>query len=122
MILIIEFSFSVPSGKPRILSVEGQSLIDFTMPVEEGGTLTLLCETIGGEPLPRLTWWKGGGNTLVDSSTEYIDKKGKVVRNRLVMKNMQRNHQGEKLTCKSSNTNLTASPTTSLNVQMICKF
>ena len=114
--------FSVPSGKPRIISVEGQPLIDFTMPVEEGGSLTLLCETIGGEPLPRLTWWKGGGNKLVDSSTEYIDKKGKVVRNRLVMKNMQRNHQGEKLTCKSSNTNLTASPTTSVNVQMICKF
>ena len=92
------------------------------MPVEEGGTLTLLCETIGGEPLPRLTWWKGNGKTLIDSSTEYVDSKGKVVRNRLAMKNMQRNHHGEKLSCKSSNTNLTASPSTSLNVEMICKF
>ena len=114
-------NLTVPSGKPQILSSEGKELVGFTMPVEEGSTLTLLCETIGGEPLPRLTWWKGGGSTLVDSSTDYVDSKGKVVRNRLVMKNMQRNHQGEKLTCKSSNTNLTASPTTSVNVQMICK-
>ena len=122
MILIHKTNFSVPSSKPRILSPDGQPLIDYTMPVEEGGTLTLLCETIGGEPLPRLTWWKGSGKTLIDSSTEYVDSKGKVVRNRLVMKNMQRNHHGEKLTCKSSNTNLTASPSTSLNVEMICKF
>ena len=114
--------FTVPSTKPRILSPDGQALIDYTMPIEEGGTLTLLCETIGGEPLPRLTWWKGGGSTMIDSSTEYVDSKGTVVRNRLVMKNMQRNNHGEKLTCKSSNTNLTASPTTSVNVQMICKY
>ena len=63
-------------------------MIDFTIPVEEGGTLTLLCETIGGEPLPRLTWWKGSGTKLIDSTTEYIDSQGKVVRNRLIMKNM----------------------------------
>ena len=97
-------------------------MIDFTIPVEEGGTLTLLCETIGGEPLPRLTWWKGSGTKLIDSTTEYIDSQGKVVRNRLIMKNMQRSNQGEKLMCKSSNTNLTMSPSTSVAVQMICKF
>ena len=120
--IISVLSISVPSTKPRILSSDGQPLIDFTLPVEEGSSLTLQCETIGGEPLPRLTWWKGGGTKLIDSSTEYVDSKGKIVRNMLIMKNMQRSNHGEKLTCKSVNSNLTTSPSTSVAVQMICKY
>ena len=51
---------------------EGQVLFDLTRPVEEGHGVTLVCETMGGDPLPRLSWWRG--STLVDNVMEYSDK------------------------------------------------
>jgi hypothetical protein len=50
---------SVPPSTPIIRSEHGKLLDKVSEPVQEGSTLTLICETQGGEPLPRLTWKRG---------------------------------------------------------------
>ena len=77
LIFCVTFVFiAVPSDPPQIRQMsndgEGQVLFDLTRPVEEGHGLTLVCETTGGDPLPRLSWWRG--STLVDNLMEYSDK------------------------------------------------
>ena len=39
-----------------ILSDSGRVLIEASDYVREGATAAMVCETTGGDPLPRLTW------------------------------------------------------------------
>ena len=67
-----------------IRSEHGKVLDKFSDPVREGSTLTLICETQGGEPLPRLTWKRGQSvlddvveEVLVENELGQIWKQGK---------------------------------------------
>jgi hypothetical protein len=53
----------------------GKSLHDYSDPVREGSTATLVCETVGGDPLPRISWWRG--KTIVDDVVEEVDAKAR---------------------------------------------
>ena len=45
---------SVPPARPRIVSrATGKVFHEWTEPVREGATATIVCETVGGDPLPR---------------------------------------------------------------------
>ncbi|CAB4060166.1 unnamed protein product [Lepeophtheirus salmonis] len=89
-----------------------------TNPVREDSTLVLVCETIGGDPLPRLTWWKN--NQILDNGVEEIDSKTLKVRNILRLPNLKRSHHASTLTCRASNTNLTSPVSSSLKINMVC--
>jgi hypothetical protein len=88
-------------------------------PVQEGTTLTLICESQGGEPLPRLTWKRG--QTILDDVVEEIDTQNRVVRNYLKLPSLHRRDHGDILTCQASNTNLSAPAITFVTVNMVCK-
>lgn len=47
----------VPPSRPVIMSESGHSLVETSKHLMEGATAVLICETIGGDPLPRLTWY-----------------------------------------------------------------
>ena len=111
---------SAPPGLPSIRSESGKTLIDYTEPVTEGGSLTMICETTGGDPLPRVSWWRG--TRLVDDIVDEVDSKVFRVRNSLRMVNLQRKDQGERITCKASNTNMTEPVETSIAINMVCKY
>ncbi len=88
--------------------------------MQEGSTLTLICETQGGEPLPRLTWKRG--QILLDDVVEEVDPQNRVVRNYLKMPSLHRRDHDEVLSCLASNTNLTDPTITYININMVCKF
>jgi hypothetical protein len=111
--------FSAPPGPPIIRSESSKVLLDYTEPVTEGGSLTMICETLGGDPLPRVSWWRG--TRLIDDIVDEVDAKTSRVRNSLRVVNLQRKDQGERLTCKASNTNLTEPVETSIAINMVCK-
>jgi len=113
----IDLQLIIPSDPPQIFTGDGQLLLDTTRPVEERHGLTLVCETNGGDPLPRLSWWRG--KSLVDNMMEYVDKKGRKVKNTLVLNNLQRSNQGEKITCKAVNTNLTSPLKATVAINMV---
>lgn len=68
--LFFFFSFSAPPGPPAIKSETGKILLDYTEPVTEGGSLTMICETLGGDPLPRVSWWRG--TRLIDDIVDEV--------------------------------------------------
>ena len=47
----------VPPQKPKIYLDNGLSVMD-RLVVKENQSLSLTCESVGGSPLPELTWWK----------------------------------------------------------------
>ncbi len=93
---------------------------DFSDPVREGSTATLVCETVGGHPLPRISWWRG--KALLDDVVEEVDAKTRRVRNTLRLPNVGRREHGHRLTCRASNTNLTRPVETSIKINMVCKY
>ena len=66
-------------------------MLDYTEPVTEGGSLTMICETLGGDPLPRVSWWRG--TRLIDDIVDEVDAKSARVRNSLRILNLQRKDQ-----------------------------
>ena len=62
---LIDLVVIIPPRKPQIYLDNGLAVED-TYSVKENQTIQLTCESVGGHPLPRLTWWKDG--ELIDSS------------------------------------------------------
>ena len=110
----------VPPSAPIIRSEHGKMLDKVSEPVQEGSTLTLICETQGGSPLPRLTWKRG--QVILDDVVEEVDTQNRVVRNYLKMPSLHRQDHDDVLSCLASNTNLTWTPlVTYININMVCK-
>ena len=114
------FCFSVPPTSPLIRSEHGKVLDKFSDPVREGSTLTLICETQGGEPLPRLTWKRG--QSVLDDVVEEVDTQNRVVRNYLKLPSLKRQDHDDVLACLASNTNLSVPLITYININMVCKW
>ena len=110
----------MPPSAPLIRSEHGKSLDKVSEPVQEGSTLTLICETQGGEPLPRLTWKRG--QATLDDVVEEVDPQNRVVRNYLKMRSLHRKDHDDVLSCLASNTNLTTPQITYININMVCKY
>ena len=107
----------IKSGTSGRVLVEG-----LTDPTTENAQLSLVCESTGGSPPPRLTWYRD--KAVVDDVVEEVDAgrdRGRV-RNTLRMRPLRRGDQGQDLTCKAANTNLTAPAETSVKINMVCKY
>ncbi|CAG0879413.1 unnamed protein product [Darwinula stevensoni] len=88
----------VPPEKPKILYLNGTRAETVVGPYNEGEALYLVCETIGGEPLPNVTWTRGGKE--VDATSEIL---GSRVINRLEIQSLTREHFESVLTCEATN-------------------
>ena len=65
----LNLTIIVPPEKPILRNRNGQVLSTYEVgPFEVGQDLEIDCEVIGGDPLPKVTWWQSG--TLYDSSDE----------------------------------------------------
>ncbi|XP_068232418.1 neural cell adhesion molecule 2-like isoform X1 [Palaemon carinicauda] len=93
------------------LNVEARTLVG---PFNEGDDLRLICRASGGSPPPRVTWWEG--DTLLDMTSEVstLDQ----VSNTLFVPRLTRQDLDRTLTCKASNTNLTAPLVTTVSLDM----
>ena len=74
--------------------------------------------SFSGNPLPRLTWYKSG--SLIDETYDILSNG--TVRNEITFHSIERSFLRTKLTCEASNTNLTRPTSTTVNVDMNCKF
>ena len=114
--------FIVPPPPPVIRSSSGRVLLDMTEPMRENSMASLVCQSIGGDPLPRLTWWDLNTNSILDDVVEKVDAKSFKVQNRLRLKGLSRDDDGRMLACRAMNTNLTNPITTKVKINMVCKY
>ena len=63
---VIDLTVIVPSSDPRIF--QSGKLIDRWLEVKENQSLSLSCESVGGDPLPNITWWQD--SNLLDQTYE----------------------------------------------------
>ena len=67
----LNLTIIVPPEKPILRNRNGQVISTHEVgPFEVGDDLEIDCEVIGGDPLPKVTWWQSG--TLYDSSDEVL--------------------------------------------------
>lgn len=107
----------MPPHRLWIVTSLGHEAGNVVGPFQEGDTLRLRCESLGGDPTPKVTWWDGA--TLLDDQDEISS--AQQVANILVLERLRREDLHRVLTCRSNNTNLAAPLETSITIDMICK-
>jgi len=117
----IELTVIVPPDKPRIVSMSGRNAKIKHGELEifgENKNVTLKCRVSGGDPVPAVTWWKN--NILLDTSYERF---GENIVNELTLSQVRRTEQNTRLVCSATNTNLTQSVNSvlQLNIRVLPK-
>ena len=87
-------------------------------PYKIGDTIRLRCVSLGGRPLPKVTWWRD--HALLDSSDNHLqDFK---TENELILKDLSREDLHSILTCQATNNNISVPVSTSVKLDMNCKL
>nr|XP_045622514.1 hemicentin-1-like [Procambarus clarkii] len=97
-----------------ILDVSGRQVNGLIGPYPLGDTLSLTCQVTAGSPRPEVTWWHEG--SLLDGVVDEV--RGQVTHNLLTLPNLTRQHLHRVLTCRASNSNLTAPLAASVTLDM----
>ncbi|XP_043272745.1 hemicentin-1 [Venturia canescens] len=106
----INLTVIVPPNRPIILD-SIRKIPSREAKYNEGNDVNLICESHGGRPPPRLTWFLE--NTVIDESYHYNEESGVTV-NHLSYPKVGRQHLKARLVCQASNTNLVHPQTTLL--------
>ena len=109
----------VPPEKPRIYTVDDSQEVRLKLgPYNIGDTVRLRCVSLGGHPQPKVTWWRD--HALLDSSdSNQVSFK---TENELILKDLQRDDLHSILTCQASNNNISVPVSTSVKLDMNCKY
>lgn len=91
---------TVPPQRPKIYNERGEPIQSRVGPFEEGSDLVLVCVVEGGSPMPQVIW-KASGKLLTGTMVDFPYMSA--INNKLVIKNLSRNHQHAIYTCHASN-------------------
>ncbi|KAK8390984.1 hypothetical protein O3P69_016967 [Scylla paramamosain] len=107
----------VPPGDPTILSEDGKKVENILGPYNEGDTINVTCEVIGGQPSPRVSWYQE--QQVLDEKIERRDKQ--VVRNTLRLGPLTRQHLGTNYSCQAVNSDQVGPRSKEMTLQMYLK-
>ncbi|XP_042895827.1 protein turtle isoform X2 [Parasteatoda tepidariorum] len=115
---VITLKVIVPPGEPAILDEEGVQVKGMIGPYNEGDSLLIICESIGGKPRPSVTWWRE--YSLLDDTYSFIPGDN-LVRNELKISELKRHDLLAVLTCQASNNNITVPASTAITLDLNLK-
>ncbi|XP_022249744.1 hemicentin-2-like isoform X1 [Limulus polyphemus] len=113
----VKLKVIIPPRRVFIVDQDEETVESSIERLQEGDTIALTCVSVGGKPLPNVTWWKN--SKLFDDSSNIVSRDK--IRNELVIQSLQRKDDSSSLTCKSSNSNLTLPASSTVIVKMILK-
>ncbi|XP_076325593.1 B-cell receptor CD22-like isoform X6 [Tachypleus tridentatus] len=109
-----ELSIIIPPKRTIVRDTNGQVLESLVGPYNEGESLTLVCESEGGKPLPSVSWWRE--SVLLDTTYEIISKN--IVQNTLLIPMLERQHLMATFSCQATNNNQTLPQSSTVTVDM----
>jgi len=110
----VDLTVIVPPTTSVLLDEKGTEVEGKVGPYNEGATLVLTCDILGGWPSSEVTWWRDGA--VIDDTWEEISP-GKS-RNTMKLEHLNRDNLNTELECQGSNNNHTQPVITSLYVLM----
>ncbi|XP_076367025.1 protein turtle homolog B-like isoform X2 [Tachypleus tridentatus] len=114
---VIKLQVVEPPSEVIILDNKNERLSGIIGPYNEGQSLTLICQSIGGKPRPTVSWWKG--HSLLDK--DYVFLPNKIVENVLNIPKLWRYDLLTNLTCQSTNNNVTVPVSRSVSIDLNLK-
>lgn len=105
MLIIIVFLFifrsrfrSVPPDEPRIFDTHGKEITTLAGPFREGQEFFLSCQVSGGNPPPKVSWWRA--DVEIPGTSHQSIVTGAVINN-ILMRSVPRDYYATKLTCRA---------------------
>ncbi|XP_065167789.1 B-cell receptor CD22 [Atheta coriaria] len=95
----VNLTLVVQPSTPKIFDAEGKEVKHEAGPFFEGQPLFLSCQTTGGKPPPRVTWW--ANDTLLDGVVD-TGRSALTAVNQLVIPKAPRSLRGSRLECRAS--------------------
>ncbi|XP_076325205.1 protein turtle-like isoform X2 [Tachypleus tridentatus] len=111
---ISDLSVIVPPNKPVITDVNENVLESLVGPYNEGDSLTLICESEGGEPPASVTWWRD--SELLDDSFQSISRS--TVQNILIIPTLRREYLMNTFMCQATNNKQSPPASTTVTIDM----
>ncbi|XP_031784621.1 uncharacterized protein LOC100120012 isoform X4 [Nasonia vitripennis] len=125
----VNFTIIVPPLKPIIYDTKRRDMSKHLEAYPEGADLGLICEVHGGRPKPRVSWYLG--SQLINSTFEQKlvkspgtsmdsphEQSSTMITSRVTIRNLKRSHHHAKLSCRASNTQLSAPQTTTVVIEL----
>jgi len=112
---LVNLTVIVPPLTPTIFDEAGQEVVDIIGQYRVGEGVTLKCISTGGNPKPKVTWWKD--NHLHDGSyeTTYTE----AVQNTVTLRPLTRQDLGTVLSCQASNNNISVPASARVTIDML---
>lgn len=86
-------------------------------PFDEDTTLTLVCESGGGKPVAKVTWWNGS-QALAGKYSETFDEDGSGLGRNVLQVSLTRDDLGSVFTCEAENAAMTSPFVASVSVDV----
>ncbi|XP_055324550.1 B-cell receptor CD22 [Sitodiplosis mosellana] len=99
----INLTLVVPPDEPRIFDTHGKEISTLAGPFREGQEFFLSCQVNGGNPPPKVSWWRS--DVEIPGTSHQSIVTGAVVNN-ILMRAVPRDYYATKLTCKAQGTTL----------------
>lgn len=93
----------VPPDEPRIFDTHGKEVSTLAGPFREGQEFFLSCQVNGGNPPPKVSWWRS--DVEIPGTTHQSIVTGAIINN-ILMRAVPRDYYATKLTCRAQGTPL----------------